>query len=90
MAKKTGWVSPKPTAPIKELHKNNLFLDDYYDEWQEERDGFRGSFDNQKIRKPHIRHAGDLKILQHNRKLKILNKRREAMKYMETLKKRKI
>lgn len=86
MAKKTGWVSPKPTVPIKGLEKNDLFLDDFYDEWQDHRDGFRAPFDNQKIRKPYIRYAGDLKIPKHNHKLKILNKRRKAMKYMEHLK----
>ena len=39
--RKSGYVTPQQTIPIKELTKYDLFLDKFYDEWQNWRDGFR-------------------------------------------------
>ena len=47
-----GYITPNSTVPIKELEKNNLFIDSIYDDWQDHRDGFRDWYrDFKKIKK---------------------------------------
>lgn len=86
--RKSGWQYPDPTVPKKELIKNNLFLEPYYDEWENFRDGTRSPFDRTKIRKESTKWAKNIK--KDNNKLRKLNSRRKSMKYLQTLKKRKI
>ena len=37
----SGHVFPRPTISKKELIKNDLFIDSFYDDWEDYRDGFR-------------------------------------------------
>ncbi|MAE12984.1 hypothetical protein CMO92_00325, partial [Candidatus Woesearchaeota archaeon] len=37
-------MSPRQTIPKKELIKNDLFIDSFYDDWEDCRDGFRDWF----------------------------------------------
>ena len=54
--KQRGWITPNPTVPIKALIENDLFLDEYYDDWSDHRDGMRDWFsDFKKIKKVHFR-----------------------------------
>ena len=37
----SGWVTPRPTIPLKVLHAEDLFIDKFYDDWEDYRDGQR-------------------------------------------------
>ncbi len=40
----SGYVSPQATISQKELIENDLFIDEFYDDWENYRDGFRDWF----------------------------------------------
>ena len=42
--RKSGYVTPALTIPPKELVKQNLFLNKFYDDWEDWRDGMRDWF----------------------------------------------
>ena len=79
----SGRVSPDLTVPKKELVKNDLFVDDHYDEWANFRDGQREFYkDNSKIKKikRNFRNGNNIieKITKNNKKLKRLAQVRKA------------
>jgi len=39
-----GYVTPRLTVSPKELIRNNLFVNTFYDDWEDYRDGFRDWF----------------------------------------------
>jgi len=81
----SGWICPQATISKKEIFKNDLFLDIYYDDWKNYRDGQRDWFsDNKKIKKICATRSSrdDVieKRLRMNAKQKKLLKRRKAKK----------
>src|SRR3989338_9071727 len=47
-----GYVSPRATISFKDIIKYDLFINDFYDDWEDYRDGFRDWFgDFKKIKK---------------------------------------
>ena len=81
----SGWVTPQPTLPKKVLAENDLFLELYYNEWVNYRDGLRNQYpDFKKIKKLHhgIGYHPDSwqKRICMNNKQKRLLKRRKMMK----------
>lgn len=47
--RKSGYVTPRLTIPKKELLKYDLFLNSYYDDWEDWRDGMRDWFGDHKL-----------------------------------------
>ena len=78
-----GYVSPRATISYKNLEKYGLFINDFYDDWEDYRDGFRDWFKDFKLIKrvkftefsPQI-----IKRLKMNKKQKILLRRRKLRK----------
>jgi len=57
LRRRSGYVTPRATVSKKDLLKNDLFINPFYDEWKNHRDGFRDWFgDFKKIKKLHRRH----------------------------------
>ncbi len=53
--RKRGYVTPNLTISKKELIENDLFLNPFYDDWNDWRDGMRDCFgDNKLIKKVNI------------------------------------
>jgi hypothetical protein len=80
--KHSGRVTPYPTIPIKLLKQENLFLNDFWDDWVDYRDGLKVSLDNKKIRSEHMWQADSLDVKRFNNKNKLLLQRRKAKKQM--------
>lgn len=83
--KKSGWVTPKAIISKKEMIENDLFLEDFYDDWCDYRDGVRDWFSDFKlIKKIHLDENifGELvqKRLKMNKKQKKLLIRRKIKK----------
>ena len=84
--RKSGYSTPWATISKKSLIKNDLFIDSFYDEWNNYRDGFRNWFrDFKKIKKidgGYRKFNEQLyeKRIRMNFKQKKFLKRREAMK----------
>jgi len=84
--RKSSYVSPDLTISKKELIKEHLFVNPYYSDWDDWRDGFRDWFgDFKKIKKIHPRRKlfnEELykKRICMNRKQKKLLKRRKSRK----------
>ncbi|MBI2661549.1 hypothetical protein HYX09_04790 [Candidatus Woesearchaeota archaeon] len=82
-----GYVTPHLTIPKKAVKKYDFFLNQFYDDWADYRDGFRDWFrDFKKIKNIH-RNKGRCfneglaeKRIQMNLKQEKLLKRRKAMK----------
>lgn len=56
--RKSGYITPRATVSKKDLIGNSLFINPFYDEWNNYRDGFRDWFrDFKKIKKIHRRHG---------------------------------
>ena len=80
----SGYVAPKATVSNNDLIENDLFLNDFYDDWEDYRDGFRDWFkDFKKIKKPRRRISNKSlyeKRIRMNLKQKKLLKRRKTKK----------
>ena len=64
----SGYVTPKTIISKKELIKNDLFINQFYDEWNNYRDGFRNWFgDFKKIKKINARYRKFNKLLYEKR-----------------------
>ena len=83
-------IYPEPLSK-KEMLENDLFLEDFYDDWEDYRDGMRDKFgDFKKIKSVHPRykrHNPELykKRLERNRKQRKLLSIRKARKNMLNL-----
>lgn len=78
----SGYVMPQATIPKKALIENNFFIDVFYDDWQDYRDGFRDWFrDFKKIKNIKGKQWSHLfeKRVRMNEKQKKLLQRRKAM-----------
>ena len=82
----SGYVTPKTIISKKELIKNDLFINSFYDEWNNYRDGFRDWFrDFKKIKNicrkyVHCSPESYNKRIRMNLKQKKLLKRRKIRK----------
>lgn len=81
----SGYVTPYPTVSKKNIIKYDFFLNPFYDEWCDYRDGLRDWFkDFKKIKKIHRRKCFNEELVEKrirmNLKQKNLLKRRKAMK----------
>jgi len=81
----SGYVTPNPAIPVKDLMKYDLFLTPFYDDWENYRDGLRDWYGDFKL----IKDTGHIKCycteLHEKRrcmnlKQKKLIERRRAMK----------
>ena len=88
----SGYVTPEPTVSKKDLIKYDLFVDPFYDDWCDYRDGFRDFISDFKKIKRAYRTRGKYlcqevikKRIRMNLKQKRLLKRRQAKKIMEKL-----
>lgn len=82
----SGYVSPRATIPFKDLIKYGLFINDFYDDWTDYRDGFRNWFEDfkliKKIKVGQFSYNPELvaKRLKMNRKQNLLLRRRKLKK----------
>ena len=82
----SGYVTPRATISCKALIKYDLFINDFYDDWTDYRDGFRNWFKDFKLIKKikfgefSYNHDVVAKRLQMNKKQKILLRRRKLRK----------
>ena len=82
----SGYVSPRATISFKDLEKYGLFINDFYDDWTDYRDGFRNWFEDYKLIKKikigQFSYNSELVIkrLKMNKKQKILLRRRKLRK----------
>lgn len=90
--RKSGYVTPDLAISKKDLIKYDLFINTFYDDWSDYRDGFRDFIsDFKKIKKINIARGKYLceKVIERricmNLKQKRLLKRRQAKKTMEKL-----
>ena len=87
--RKSGYVTPNLTISKKDLVKYNLFVNPFYDDWIDYRDGLRDWYsDFKKIKKVNLGvtwYREDLykKRVKMNQKQKKLLKRRQARRYMK-------
>ena len=81
--RRNGYVSPRATISPKDLINYDLFINDFYDDWEDYRDGFRDWYNDFKLIKivkstefsPQL-----VKRLKMNKKQKILLRRRKQRK----------
>ncbi|MFA4887869.1 MAG: hypothetical protein WC595_06685 [Candidatus Nanoarchaeia archaeon] len=45
----SGWVTPRMVISKKEMIEHDLFLEDFYDDWEDYRDGMRDWFSDFKL-----------------------------------------
>jgi len=90
--RKSGYTTPDLTISRKDLIKFDLFVNPFYDDWWDYRDGFRDFIsDFKKIKKIHKARGKHIseeiinKRIRMNLKQKRLLKRRQAKKIMEKL-----
>ena len=79
----SGYITPVVFIPKKELEKNDIFIEDYYNPWANYRDGHRNLLgDKSKIKRINFAFDEDLffKIVKNNKKLKKMEKIRKARK----------
>jgi len=80
----SGKYTPKATCSSKELKQNNLFIDEYYDDWEDHRDGSRDWFRDGKMIKvvPNYINSDSsfIKRVALNKKQEMLLRRRKARK----------
>lgn len=79
----SGYTTPQAIAWLKDLIEYDLFVEPFYDDWQNYRDGFRDWFrDFKMIKKIHPRKGGNSDLVNKriamNLKQKKLVKRRKA------------
>lgn len=84
--KHSGWISPNLTINKKDLINNDLYLNDFYDDWEDHRDGYRDNTDKKKFQPKHIKYPQNVK--QYNKKLKkkemIRKKKKHKYNYLKT------
>ena len=69
--RKSGYVNPNLSFSYKLIIQEDLFINRYWDDWCDYRDGFRdGSRDKTKIRKPHTMFLDEIERKIQNRRLK--------------------
>ncbi|MGV8172043.1 MAG: hypothetical protein ACP5OA_05100 [Candidatus Woesearchaeota archaeon] len=81
-----GYVSPIGTVSKKDLIKYDLFINDFYDDWEDRRDGFRDWYRDFKMIKNIQKRADDESVnkrLRMNKKQEKLLKIRKARKIMK-------
>ncbi len=90
--RKSGYITPDLTVSKKDLIKHDLFINAFYDDWMDYRDGFRDFLSDFKKIKKIRRYRGKYlckevidKRIKMNLKQKKLLKRRQAKKFMEKL-----
>lgn len=90
--RKSGYITPDLTISKKDLIKYDLFVDPFYDDWRDYRDGFRDFISDFKKIKRTCRTRGKYlceevlkKRIRMNLKQKKLLKRRQAKKIMGKL-----
>lgn len=80
-ARKSGYVTPFLTVSKKNLMSEDLFVNRFYDDWEDYRDGFRDWYkDFKQIKKIHPRIGSEERVnirISMNKKQKILTKRRK-------------
>ena len=78
----SGRVTPRSVGGMKyfEIVEQGLEPQDFWDDWEDYRDGVRGSNDKKQLRSPYIWAAGYLNIKKWNSKLKRLIFRRKMRK----------
>ena len=86
----SGWICPQATISKKEIFKNDLFIDMYYDDWEDHRDGFREWYkDFKKIKKIPSKKCYfselTIKRIRMNAKQKRLLKRRDMKRLQKRL-----
>src|SRR3989344_6280740 len=78
----SGYVTPSATVRIRDLIKYDLFVESFYSDWDDRRDGMRDWYrDFKKIKKVHRGWIGDERFRKRvamNRKQVMLRKRRKA------------
>jgi hypothetical protein len=88
----SGYVTPRSTIPIKDLIKYDLFINTFYDDWQDHRDGFRDWYkDFKTIKKinPSVKFSNDEmceKRIRMNKKQKKLLIRRKSRRFAKEAK----
>ncbi len=82
--RKSGYVTPQPMISLKELVQYDFFLNPFYDDWVDWRDGFRDWYkDFKTIKKTTFRYWDKERVKRRtamNEKQERLLKRREARK----------
>ncbi len=88
--RKNGYVTPQSTLPNKLLIKYHLFIEEFYDDWEDYRDSFRDWFrDFKKIKRIHFKRGRHIdcqmvrKRMQMNDKQKRLALRRRRKNWKE-------
>ncbi len=84
--RKSGWITPRPVISKKEMIENDLFLQDFYDDWDNYRDGMRDWFSDFKLIKKFHKKNNPFKELvekrlKMNKKQEKLLIRRKRMKF---------
>jgi len=84
--RKSGYVTPQPTISFKEIIQEGFFLNPFYDDWSDWRDGARNWYQDFKLIK-RIYHQKNIyhqelidKRIRMNQKQKRLIQRRKARK----------
>ncbi len=76
----SGYVTPKTIISKKELIKNDIFINPFYDEWNNYRDGFRDWFgDFKKIKNICGRYA-HCNIESYNKRIRMNLKQKRLLK----------
>lgn len=90
--RKSGYVTPDLTVCKKDLVEYDLFINEFYDDWSDYRDGFRDFINDFKkikeVNKSRNKYLGEeviQKRINMNLKQKKLLKRRQAKKVMQRL-----
>jgi hypothetical protein len=78
----SGRVTPRILVGMRkeEIIDECLEPQEFWDDWQDYRDGFRGSNDKKSMRSPFMISAKSLQVKRWNKKLKLLTERRKARK----------
>ena len=77
--RQSGRYTPKATCSPKELKKENLFINEEYDDWQDHRDGFRDWFRDGKTIKNSIKRKYKRGLTEHDIKRKKLNDKQKKL-----------
>lgn len=78
--RKSGYVTPNLTISKKDLIKNNLFINPFYDDWIDWRDGFRDWYkDFKKIKKVENKKVSFYSDELYEKRIKMNNKQRKLV-----------
>ena len=80
--RKSGWVTPRSNNSVRELENYGLFLQAFYDEWNNYRDGFRNWFSDfkliKKVSRKRIITAFNAEVI--DERLRMNNKQKRLLK----------